>query len=56
MKIAAKRFLRELSFLAVHGFLHLLGYDHMTEEDEKVMFARQEMILDEAGIKRENNS
>lgn len=49
-------FLRELSFLAVHGFLHLLGYDHMTEEDEKVMFARQEMILDEAGIKRENNS
>lgn len=49
-------FLRELSFLAVHGFLHLLGYDHMTEEDEKVMFTRQEMILDEAGIKRENNS
>ena len=49
-------FLRELSFLAVHGFLHLLGYDHMTEEDEKVMFGRQEMILDEAGIKRENNS
>lgn len=48
-------FLRELSFLAVHGFLHLLGYDHMKEEDEKVMFARQEMILDEFGIKRENS-
>lgn len=49
-------FLRELSFLAIHGFLHLLGYDHMNEEDEKVMFGRQEMILDEFGIKRENNS
>jgi len=46
-------FLRELSFLAVHGFLHLLGYDHMNAEDEKVMFERQEKILDEAGIKRE---
>lgn len=49
-------FLRELSFLAIHGFLHLLGYDHMKEEEEKVMFARQEMILDAFGIKRENNS
>ena len=48
-------FLRELSFLAIHGFLHLLGYDHMEEEEEKVMFARQEMILDEFGIKRENS-
>ena len=44
--------LRELSFLAIHGFLHLLGYDHMTEEDEKVMFKRQEEILDGFGIKR----
>lgn len=44
--------LRELSFLTVHGFLHLLGYDHMTEEDEKVMFKRQEEILDGFGIKR----
>lgn len=48
-------FLRELSFLAVHGFLHLLGYDHMKEEEEKIMFARQELILDEFGIKRENS-
>lgn len=48
-------FLRELAFLAVHGFLHLLGYDHMEKEEEKVMFARQEMILDEFGIKRENS-
>ena len=43
---------RELSFLLVHGFLHLLGYDHMTEEDEKVMFGLQEEILDGYGIKR----
>lgn len=44
--------LRELGFLAVHGFLHLLGYDHMTEKDEVVMFGRQREILDEFGLKR----
>ena len=43
---------RELSFLAVHGLLHLLGYDHMTEEDEKVMFAKQDEILKAAKIER----
>lgn len=43
---------RELSFLAIHGFLHLLGYDHMNPEDEKVMFEKQELILNEFGIKR----
>ena len=45
-------FLRELSFLTVHGLLHLLGYDHMNEEDEKIMFKLQEMILNEYGIKK----
>ena len=46
--------LRELSFLAVHGFYHLLGYDHMTPEDEKIMFTKQEEVLEEYGITREN--
>ena len=44
--------LRELSFLAVHGFYHLLGYDHMTPEEEKVMFQKQEEVLEEYGITR----
>ncbi len=43
---------REISFLAVHGFLHLLGYDHMKKEDEKVMFSKQEMILSEKKFSR----
>lgn len=45
-------FKRELCFLAVHGFLHLLGYDHMIEEEEKIMFNLQEEILNEAKITR----
>jgi len=39
---------RELSFLVVHGILHLLGYDHMkSSEDERIMFERQELVLNE---------
>ncbi|NQX65401.1 rRNA maturation RNase YbeY [Paenibacillus alba] len=43
---------RELGFLFVHGFLHLIGYDHQSEEEEKVMFAKQEDILLKAGLTR----
>ena len=45
-------FKRELCFLAVHGLLHLLGYDHMEKEEEKVMFNRQKEILEHYGIVR----
>ncbi|WP_461201077.1 rRNA maturation RNase YbeY [Anoxybacillus sp. TBDG-1] len=45
-------FMRELGFLAVHGFLHLLGYDHETEEEEKEMFTKQELILQQFGLTR----
>lgn len=44
--------MRELSFLAVHGVLHLLGYDHMTEADERVMREKQTAILDSIGETR----
>ncbi len=43
---------RELFFLVTHGFLHLLGYDHMNKEDEEKMFSLQEEILDSYGVKR----
>ncbi|MBU3572406.1 rRNA maturation RNase YbeY [Priestia aryabhattai] len=45
-------FMRELGFLTVHGFLHLLGYDHETSEDEKEMFTRQKDILEQYGLSR----
>lgn len=43
---------REMLFLCIHGLLHLLGYDHMTKEDEEIMFKKQELILNEYGITR----
>ncbi len=43
---------REICFLATHGILHLLGYDHMDPEDEKEMFALQNELLDGYNIKR----
>ena len=43
---------RELAFLSVHGALHILGYDHMTPEDEAIMMGKQDEILIEMGYPR----
>ena len=43
---------RELAFLAVHGFLHLNGYDHQTEEEAQEMFKIQEEVLTTYGLTR----
>lgn len=43
---------RELCFLTVHSMLHLLGYDHITEEEEEVMFEKQDVILNSLNIRR----
>ena len=43
---------REICFLATHGLLHLLGYDHMNEDEEKKMFEKQEELLNDFEIKR----
>lgn len=45
-------FEREVGFLTVHSMLHLLGYDHMTEEEEKEMFGFQKEILAKMGLER----
>ncbi|HEY4566832.1 rRNA maturation RNase YbeY [Planococcaceae bacterium Storch 2/2-2] len=43
---------RELGFLAVHGFLHLLGYDHETKEEETIMFGKQNRVLEAHALHR----
>ncbi len=45
-------FEREMGFLAVHGFLHINGYDHYTPQEEEEMFSLQEEILNAYGLKR----
>ena len=45
-------FERELSYMLVHGFYHLMGYDHMEEEDKKVMRAKEEKVLETLNILR----
>ena len=44
---------REVAFLAVHGYLHILGYDHHNEEDEQKMIEKQNSILNNAGLERQ---
>ena len=44
--------LRELSFLTVHGMLHLLGYDHMEEQERQEMEEEQRAVMEELGITR----
>jgi probable rRNA maturation factor len=43
---------REVAFLSVHGYLHILGYDHHNDSDEKEMILAQEDILKRAGLER----
>ncbi len=45
-------FKREVAFLVTHSLFHLLGYDHMTPEEETEMFAKQEKVLTKLGITR----
>lgn len=46
-------FERELAYMLVHGFYHLMGYDHIKEEDKKEMREKEEAILNELNINRE---
>lgn len=46
-------FERELSYMLVHGFYHLMGYDHIKEEDKKIMRPKEEKILNDLKIKRD---
>ena len=46
-------YLRELTYLLVHGIMHCLGYDHMTDEDKTQMRAMEELVLGKMGITRE---
>ena len=46
-------FKRELSYMLVHGFYHLMGYDHLEEEDKKAMRSKEEFVLNELKLIRE---
>lgn len=46
---------REIGFLALHGLLHILGYDHIEKEDEEIMFSTADKILNSVGLKRGEN-
>jgi len=44
---------REVAFLTVHGYLHILGYNHHQEDDERKMIKKQQSILKNAGLERQ---
>ena len=46
-------FERELSYMVVHSFYHLMGYDHIKEEDKKIMRPKEEFVLNELNLNRE---
>lgn len=46
-------FERELAYMLVHGFYHLMGYDHIKEEDKSIMRPKEEKVLETLGIRRE---
>ena len=45
-------FERELAYMVVHGFYHIIGYDHIKDEDKKIMRAKEEYVLKELNIQR----
>ena len=47
-------FEREIAFLTTHGVFHLLGYDHCDENQEKLMFGKQETVLEAMGLRRQD--
>ena len=46
-------FEREFSYMIVHGFYHLMGYDHIEEKDKAIMRAKEESVLNKLGIRRD---
>ena len=47
-------FEREFAYMIVHGFYHLMGYDHIKEEDKAIMRPKEEKVLNKLGITRED--
>lgn len=48
-------FEREFAYMLVHGFYHLMGYDHMEEKEKKIMRQKEEIVLNKLQIKRDEN-
>lgn len=54
-KLYGHTFERELAFLSLHGYLHCLGYDHMTKDEELIMFQIQDSIIEKSKFRREDH-